>query len=149
MKALTTLFVIGMLATTVAMADDVDDVKAAMKGYFAALNAGDWNALSRYRMPAHSNFGRGGTLLVSSTSLAEQRNFFPPVTAGLKFNFQLRHVEVKVYGNTAIVTGYLVGTTTSPDGTTSQLSDRRTGVMIKQGGQWREAHFQPSPLNTP
>ena len=79
MKALTTLFVIGIFATTVAMADDVDDVKAAMKGYFAALNAGDWNALSRYRMPEHSIFGRGGTLLASSTSLAEQRNSFPPL----------------------------------------------------------------------
>ena len=46
MKALTTLLVVGMFLSTVALADDVDDVKAAMKGYFAALNAGDWNVLS-------------------------------------------------------------------------------------------------------
>jgi len=32
MKTLTTLFVIGMFATTVAMEDDVDDVKAE-RGY--------------------------------------------------------------------------------------------------------------------
>ena len=41
MKALTTLLVVGMFLTTVAMADDVDDVRAEMERYFAALNAGD------------------------------------------------------------------------------------------------------------
>ncbi len=41
MKALTTLFVVGMFLTTVAVADDVDDVKAAVQSYFAAVNAGD------------------------------------------------------------------------------------------------------------
>ena len=40
MKALTTLLVVGMFATTVAIADDVDDVKAAVQGLFAAVNAG-------------------------------------------------------------------------------------------------------------
>ena len=44
MKALTTLSVVSMFLTTVAMADDVDDVKAAVQGYFAALSAGDANA---------------------------------------------------------------------------------------------------------
>ena len=56
-------------------------------------------------------------------------------------------MEVKVYGgDTAVVTGYLVGTTTVPNGTTNQLSDRRTAVMIKQGGQWKEVRHHQSPL---
>ena len=33
MKALTTLFVVGMFLTTVAMADDADDVRAALQRY--------------------------------------------------------------------------------------------------------------------
>ncbi len=44
MKALTTLFVVGMFLTTVAIADDVDDVKAAIQRYYVALNSGDSNA---------------------------------------------------------------------------------------------------------
>ena len=40
MKALTTLLVVGMFLTTVAVADDVDDVKAALNGLFAARNTG-------------------------------------------------------------------------------------------------------------
>jgi ketosteroid isomerase-like protein len=46
-------------------------------------------------------------------------------------------MEVKVYGTTAIVTGYLVGTATSPDGTATQVRSQRTEVLIKQGGQWK------------
>ncbi len=44
MKALTTLLVVGMFLTTVAIADDADDVKAALQRYMTALNAGDANA---------------------------------------------------------------------------------------------------------
>ncbi len=146
MKALTTLLVVGMFATTVAMADDVDDVKAAVQGYFAALSAGDWNALSRYRMPEHSSFGPGRGLLVSEHSLEEQRNSFQAdYDAGQRLNLQVRHLDVRVYGNAAIVTGYVVGTTTTTDGSTLQSGDQRSGMWIKQGGQWREAHRHNSP----
>ena len=64
MKALTTLLVVGMFATTIAMADDSDDVKAAVEELFAAIRAGDANGQSRPRMPDYSNFGRGGGLLL-------------------------------------------------------------------------------------
>ncbi len=62
MKVLTTLLVAGMFLTTAALADDVDDVKAAVLGYFAALSAGDANAQARYHMPEYSSFGPGGGL---------------------------------------------------------------------------------------
>ncbi len=47
MKALTTLLVVGMFLTTVAIADDADDVKAAIQRYFVALNSGDAQALAQ------------------------------------------------------------------------------------------------------
>jgi len=143
MKALTTVFVVGMFLTTVAMADDVDDVKAEMERYFAALNAGDANAYIQHFMPETSAFV--GTGLISHAhSLGEQRSTFE--ASGLKRNLQLRHLEVKVYGNTAITTCYVVGTTTNADGITNQARSQRTGVLIKQGGQWKEVHQHRSPL---
>lgn len=57
MKALTTLLVVGMFATTVAIADDV---KAAVQGLFSAVNAGDADGRVSRRMAEFSNFGRGG-----------------------------------------------------------------------------------------
>ena len=146
MKTLTTLLVIGMFATAVAMADDADDVRAEMERYFAALNAGDANGYIQHFMPETSAFVGPG-LIGHAYSLGEQKSAFQAsLDAGLKRNLQLRHLEVKVYGNTAVTTGYVVGSTTNANGTTFQTRALRTGVMIKQGGQWREVHQHRSPL---
>jgi len=148
MKALTTLFVVGMFLTTVALADDVDDVKAAMLDHLAARNAGDADTFVQLHSPNRTIFGSDGQLLRTSPSLEEERNNIQAeVDAGVKRNVQLRHFEVKVYGNlTAVVTGYNVGTITSPDGTTRQIATRRTVVLIKQAGQWKAVHGHSSLL---
>jgi ketosteroid isomerase-like protein len=146
MKALTTLLVLGMFLMPAALADDADDVKAAVQGYFDAINSGNAAAMVRHRMPEYSVFA-GGELISRSHSLEEQRNNFQAsVDAGQKRNLQVRHIEVKIYGNAAVVTSYLTGTNTAPDGTVNQPRQQRTGVWIKQGGQWKEAHRHASPL---
>ena len=38
------------------------------------------------------------------------------VDAGLELNLQARHLDVKVYGNTAVVTCYIVGLSKAPNG---------------------------------
>ncbi len=152
MKALPTLLVVGMFLTTVAMADDVDDVKAAVQRYFVAINSGDTEGVFQFRIAERSSFGRGGQLLgIPTASLEERkRSHQNQVNAGRKRNYQLRHMEVTVYGgDTAIVTGYLVGPGTLTDGTVVPHNDRRTAVLIKQGGQWKEVHTHQSPLRTP
>ncbi len=60
MKALTALLVVGMFATRVAMADDVDDIKAAEDSYYAAINSGDAHAWAQSRLAVHTDFGAGG-----------------------------------------------------------------------------------------
>ncbi len=146
MKALTTLLVIGMFLTTVAMADDVDDVKAAVQGHFDAVNSGDVNAFIRYYAPESSVFAGGG-LLDRYHSLEERRNNFQnTVDSGAKRDLRLQHMEVKIYGTTAIVTGYLVGTASGPDGVANQVRSQRTEVLIKQGGQWKAVHNHRSWL---
>ncbi len=149
MKALTTLFVVGMFLTTVAIADDVDDVKAAFLSLFAAVNAGDSEALIQLYMPDFSDFGRGGGMLNRTTSLEERRKARQATFDAAKLNLQPRNVEVKVYGETAVVTAYLIGRANPPGGEPTQWTDRRTGVWIKQGGLWREVHTHQSPLRLP
>ena len=146
MKALTTLLVAGMFLTTVAVADDADDVKAAVQKYITALNTGDANAYVQTRTLEYSSFSGGG-LLGRSHSLEEQKNGFQGnIDSGVKLNLRIRHLEVRVYGTTAIATGYTVGTITGPDGTTEPVREQRTSVWIKQGGQWKQAHRHTSPL---
>ena len=105
MKALTTLFVVGMFLTTPAMADDVDDVKAAVQGYFAALNSGDANAVFQYRIAERSSFNPLGALVTTPTSsLEEQKKSFQNQTgpsywlrtgwAQAQLSAEIRHVRL-------------------------------------------------------
>ncbi len=68
---------------------------------------------------------------------------------GAGHNHRLIQVDVEVFGDIAITTGYVVGSSTSPDGTTNQVMMRRTGVVIKRDGQWKELHNHLSPVVTP
>ncbi len=43
-----TLFVAGICLTTVCVADDVQDIKTALKKHYAAFNAGDADGYIRY-----------------------------------------------------------------------------------------------------
>ncbi len=151
MKALTTLLVVGMFLTTVAIADDVDDVKAAMQRYFVATNSGDVIAWAQSYLVGSTSFGFAGGLLERVDSLIELRkNRQAAVDAGLKFNLQDRHIDVSVYGNsTAVATSYRVGTVTLPNGNTAQPNNRITTVLVKQLGQWKIAHVHNSPLRGP
>ncbi len=147
MKALTTLFVIGMFLMPAALADDADDVRQAVRNFFTAISAGDASAAMQYRAPGYYTFGGGGGLLSTASSVEEQRKAHQAtVDAGVKRNYQLTHMEVKVYGDTAVVTGYLTGTRIQPNGTVIQQRARRTGVWVKQGGAWREVHLHQSPV---
>ncbi len=149
MKSVTTLLVVGMFLMPVANADDVDDVRAAVMGHFVALNAGDANAYIQYYPPETSTFADGGLLSTSHSVEEIKSGFQASVDAGFKRNIQMRHLDIRVYGNTAVTTGYGVGTTTLPDGTTVQVGYQRTSVLIKQGGQWKEVHQHRSPLRGP
>ncbi len=151
MKALTTLLVVGMFLTTVAMADDVDDVKAAVQGDFVSRNSGDPYAYAQIFLEGFTRFGFGGQLLERVDSLEELRKDRQArFDAGLKFNLQDRHSDVRIYGNlTAVATSYRVGTITFPDGRTARINNRITTVLVKQGGQWKIAHVHDSPLRLP
>ncbi len=150
MKAVTTLLVVGMFLMPVAMADDADDVKAAEDSYYAALNAGDANAWIQLHAVGNTRFGPGGTMLEKYHSLEERRkNQQAASDAGVKFNIQSRHLEISVYGDTAVTTNYGMGTVTQPDGTVNPSNNRISRVWVKQGGQWKQVHQHFSPMVLP
>ena len=149
MKALTTLLVVGMFLTTVAMADDVDDVKAAFLSHFATLRAHDSQSMAQNYMPDYTEFSGGGGLLIRTATPEEMGKARQAVFDSANITLQPRNVEVQVYGNAAVVTAYLVGSITPANGETIRVSDRRTGVWVKQGGTWKEAHMHQSRIRLP
>ena len=152
MKALTTLMVVGMFLTTAALADDVDDVKAAVHEFYVLLNsrnAADAEAYAQLYAAKNTIFSAGGGLLGRYTSLEERKKGFERrVKAGLRNNYnQPRHSEVEVHGGMfAVETSYTTGSSTSPSGTISQHQNRATRIWMKQGGQWKIVHQHYSPI---
>jgi len=145
-----TTLLAGLLLTSEVQAGDVEDIIALEQGHYLARNAGDLDTWVRYHLPERDRFGPGGGLLSQGTSGEEEkRSLKAQLDAGMKYNHRLVHVQVRIYGDTAITTGYVVGSSTSPDGTTRQVMMRRTGVVIQRNGQWKELHNHLSPVVAP
>jgi len=145
-----TIFLAGLLLTSGVQAGDVEDIIALEQGHYLARNAGDLDTWVDYHLPERDGFGPAGGLLSQGTSAEEEKSSLQAqLDAGMKYNHRLVHVEVKIYGDTAITTGYVVGSSTSPDGTTRQVMMRRTGVVLRTNGQWKELHNHLSPVVAP
>ncbi|MCH7724672.1 MAG: nuclear transport factor 2 family protein [Bacteroidetes bacterium] len=128
------------------MADDADDVKVTLLAVVAALNAGDAEAYTKHLLPETTGFFAGGGLLTEPWRGKQLKAKFD---AGLKIDIQLRHLQVKIYDNTAVVTGYETGVIIFPDGTTLKGPRRISTVWIKQAGQWKLAHIHISFITVP
>ncbi len=152
MKRLTsalTILAVGMVMTSVATAQDVDAIKQATLEHFATLTAGNAAAHVAHHMPAVSSFDADGGLLSEAESREAQHMVLQAdLDGGLRLNLELRHLNVNVYGDAAVVTGYVVGTVTLSDGSTLPVNDRRTAVLIRHGGEWKEVHTHTSNLTT-
>ena len=136
-----------VLTTGVAQADDKEDVIAAVDAVIAAWNAGDVDAIQKYYAPDFTRFGQGGDLLRVAWDWADLKESFE---SGLKVALSPpRHTEVRVYGNTAVYTGYTRLTLTLPEGAPRTTTRRGTSVLVKQGGQWKSVHFHASRLTPP
>ncbi len=124
-----------------------EEIIAAQHAHFETFRAGDAPAHIAQHAPDKTSFDAVGGLLVEAQSLEEQvRDLQAEVDAGTVLNLYLRHLQVRIYGDAAVVTGYIVGTTTNPDGSVGQTMNRRTAVLIRQEGEWKEVHSHASPV---
>ena len=137
----------GVVLTNVAAADDAADVKAAAMARLAARRAGDAASMAKYTHPERTSFSAtwgAGRLLEEGCSEAWQKALYD---AGFKQDWGIRHLGVQVYGIAAVVTGYVSGWGTNPQGHTSPVSQRFTEVWVKQDGQWKMFHQHRSQLS--
>ncbi len=137
------VFVWGMMFTKIAVAGDAADVKASLLATLAAYNAGDVENFVPRFLPDVRGFLFDGTPLIEGFDKNNLQGLFD---AGFKANLEARQVDVKIYGNTAVITAYFVGTITWPGGDMQQGSWRFSEVRIRQGGKWKVAHYHFSPL---
>ncbi len=98
--------------------------------------------IAQYLLSEHSRFPAEGLLVEGFT----KKDLKAAFDAGLKLEITARHLDVKIYGNTAIATGYIEGSITLPGGIFEQIRQRFTEVWIKQEGKWKRVHIHSSPL---
>jgi ketosteroid isomerase-like protein len=143
MKKLNLVIILGLIltASTSAMADDVADIKSAMKKHFVTINAGDSAGHIAHHKAGNSSFGEeGGALTVNDSLEEEAAELQASFDEGNKFDIELVDLEVAVYGDMAVVTSLQTGTVTTPDGKTEKVKNRRTAVVIRDGSDWKEVH---------
>ena len=149
MKALTTLWVLGMFLATPVLADDVEDVKAAEMAARAAEAAGNTLGFYKNMVPEFSIFPPTAGLLAHPATEENRLRIQATFDGGTKYDIQVRNLDVQVYGNTAISTNYVLATIHRPERETVRWNLRMTGVWVKQAGQWKEVHRHGSNLTPP
>lgn len=143
---LLTLLLSGVVLTAAASADAADDIKRLVEDFYGALNDGDGEAVAKHYLEGANSFQRTGLLLAPVRS-AEYLN--ARFEAGLKFQVEVRYIDVKVHGgDAAVATLYTTGSTSYPSGATRNGTFRISIVWVKQSSQWRIAHLHLSPLRT-
>jgi ketosteroid isomerase-like protein len=137
----------GLVLVSAVQADDIEDIKALEQGHYAARNRGDVATWMSYHVLGRDSFGPGGARLETSTSLEnERKKLEETLKSGAKYNHKLENIQVRIFGNTAIATSYITGSSTSADGQVRPVSMRRTAVLVKDQGKWKEMHDHISPL---
>jgi ketosteroid isomerase-like protein len=141
------LLLVGIVFTTTVNAGDAEDVKAAVLAVDAAYNDGNAEVVAQYLHPNHTRFPAPGTLGAGLLVAGFDKDALAArFKAGFDVNITSRHLEIAVFGNTAIATGYNEGTVTQPDGEVTEEISRFSEIWIKEGGSWKRVHIHSSPL---
>jgi len=141
--AIPVLFVLVIVYWTVAKADHhTTGIKEAHANLTAALEAADVDAIVQLYHPSRTAYLRGG-LLTEGFNKTRIKAWFD---AGNRLNYEYRHRNYKVYGNTAVATYYMRQTRTTQDETTEGEWRRVSSIWIKNDDKWKMVHTHHSPL---
>jgi len=142
MSRLSLTVVLLSVAATSALAQTPEaDVTAAAKRTLDAYNRGDTTTFRAMFMPTVRGFWIDNSVLTGGDDISAP----PPAGGEPKPNVSLRGLTVRVYGNTAVLAGYFVGTLyvgREPKNGTWRFTETR----IKDGNAWKVVQFHFSLL---
>jgi ketosteroid isomerase-like protein len=116
------------------------EITERFHGWLSAYNSGDIDAFVGYWHPTLTYFFLHGSLLSIGLDKAWLKDYF---AAGFKPNLAGQHIGVTIYGDAAVLTAYLVGSFTFPDGTTESGTWRFSEMLARDDNGWKglHAHF--------
>ena len=123
-------------------AQEADDLRARIEAHYAAIHAGDTEAVVSHHLPDISIFPFNGHALMEPgwVEAAERMGAevpFPDATVVMK------HFAAQVYGDVAVATFYLDGNYGEETGIW-----RVSAVWVLRDGEWMEAHHHESRLSS-
>ena len=143
-KLISTCVFLGLLGSSLALADDAADVRATIERHYAAINSQESDTTASHHLEDFTLFSfDGGVLIESDSSEVVKRmgaTFDFPV-----LNVRMTNFNAQIYSNVALATFYLVGTATHGD-KSRDITNRVSAVWVKSGGEWKEAHHHESTL---
>ena len=122
---------------------DEESVRSAVMDHYRAFAAKDHEGLGRSFAPGYTIFSSSGGLLREGFDRGRMKSGFK---AGLTFNFKPRHIEVQLFENTAVVTGYLDARISMKKQRSRMHTLRLSSVWVEQEGRWHLAHEHLSRL---
>ena len=144
MRALTTAFGITLcaaLAVPPASAQEAE-VRAAITESLSAWTSGDVEGFGRFFTADARGFNLDGGVLIQGYNAVALR---AALAAGFAFTVRPSNIDVKVYGDAAVASAYLVGSITLPGGATQEGTWRYTETRVRQDGTWKIVQYHVSP----
>ena len=133
------------LFTQTAAASDVEELTGMLHDFLA--NSGKETAHERfwaddlvYSSSAGLRFGKAD-IMSGFDSASEEEGDTPPEVV-----YSGEEVDVRLYGDTAIVAFKLVGTPTDKGAATDVMYYYNTGTFLKRGGVWKAVAWQATKI---
>ncbi|NQV85448.1 MAG: nuclear transport factor 2 family protein [Woeseiaceae bacterium] len=142
MSQIATLVCLAMLGSGPAVASDTDDLKTMLQTFLAESSGKEAHAVfwaDELVYTSSAGERRGKAEIMASydnvDSDAEQTRIYTG-----------EEVDIRVFGDTAIVAFKLVGTPTDKSADTDVLYYFNTGVFLKRGGVWKVIAWQATKI---
>ena len=126
------------------MATGAEDVREVMDLAFDLYNQKNVEQFLECFAPDFSNFYIDNSLLSEGRIDADALRAL--YDGGMTPVIDQRHMTVRMFGDTALVTGYVTGSITGPEGVKAQGPWRFTALLVKASGPWQIVHNHWSPL---
>jgi len=121
-----------------------EEIRRIQNEHLRAWNEGDAEAYVRYVARDLVGFDISGDLADHARPYASLVDLY---TAGYRPHFQYRDRNLRVYGDTAVTTAYLVGDVHEPDGRVIEGVFRYSEVRVKMDGVWKLVQYHLSRLH--
>jgi ketosteroid isomerase-like protein len=133
---------VGLPLAGPANAGDKEDVISVQDVIIAAWNAGNIDTVQKYYGDEFRSFDPNGELL-TAWNWNSAKEWFETGSISIT---KPQHRQVRIFGNTALLTYYTKMTIKHSDGSSEIQTRRNTTMMVKQSGQWKVEHYHASLL---